>query len=156
MNITFELAPGFRRQNWDHALAFGLISGAAAGAATWFVTAHHVALTLTVAAVCLAGTVLVALTLGFVRGGHVTLARDTLHLRSGFLEVTLPLAELDLAAARRGDQAGASPRLVTRLDRAVTLPRHQGPPVVITPLDPDHFLHTLHGRRHSSPLLATV
>lgn len=156
MNTTFELAPGSRRQNWDHALAFGLISAAAAGAATWFVTAHHVTLTLTVAAVCLAGTVLVALTLGFVSGGRVTLTRDTLHLRSGFLEVTLPLAELDLAAARRGHGADASPRLVTRLDRAVTVPRHHGPPVVLTPLDPDHFLQTLHGHRQSSPVLTTA
>lgn len=140
----FELAPLSRRYNWDKALAISLTPSAPAAVAIWFVTNQNLPVTVIVTTVCFIGTLLVALTLGLTQVGRLTLTPETLRLRSGFLENSVLLADLDLAAARRADDPTANPRLVTRPDHAITIPRRTGPPVVVTPLEPDQFLKVLH------------
>lgn len=145
MNIVFELAPRSRRHDWDKALAFAIAPAAPSFAAIYFF-ADSLALACAVTAVCLAGTFLCALTLASTPLGRVAVTRDALVLDSGFLHARVPLAELDLAAARAGAARDAGLRLATREENAVTIPRRAGPALVVTPLNRDAFLAELRVR----------
>ncbi len=142
MNTVFELAPRSRRHDWDKALAFAIAPAAPSFAAIYFF-ADSLALASAVTAVCLAGTFICALTLASTPLGRVALTREALLLDSGFLRARVPLAELDLAAARPGAARDADLRLATREANAVTIPRRSGPALVVTPLDRDGFLSAL-------------
>jgi hypothetical protein len=142
VNLVFELAPRSRRHDWDKALAFAIAPAAPSVAAIYFFT-ESPALAAAVGTVGLIGTFLCAITLASTPLGRIALTRDALVLDSGFLHARVPLAELDLAAARLGTDATASLRLSTRDAHAVTIPRRTGPALVVTPLDRDTFLATL-------------
>ncbi len=160
VNAVFELAPRSRRHNWDKAMAFAIAPAAPTFAAVYFL-AENITLASVVAGIGFVGTAICAWTISSTPLGRATLTPDELLLESGFLQTRVPLAELDLAAARPGDTAEASPRLDTRTESAVTIPRHQGPAVVVTPLNRDAFLTALRARAGlsaapSSPRLAST
>ena len=141
---SFELAPASRRHDWDKALAFAIAPAAPTFAAIYFF-AGGLALAAIVTGACFVGTFLCAYTLASTPLGRLELDRDSLLLRSGFLQTRIPLTELDLPAVRLGDHDSASPRLVTLARHAVTIPRRSGPPLVVSPLDTDAFLLALRG-----------
>ena len=143
--ITFELAPRSRVHDWDKAIAFAIAPAAPTFAAIYFFT-DELALASIVTAVCVVGILICGFTLPNASLGRVTLTGEALRLDSGFLQATVPLAELDLAAARVGAVEGASLRLSTKPGHAVTIPRRAGPALVVTPLDRDGFVRTLRQR----------
>ena len=142
MLTFFELAPRSRRNDWDKALAFSIAPAVPTFAAIYFFAGGPVLATIVTAA-CFVGTFLCALTLASTPLGRIALTEDELRLDSGFLHTRIPLCELDLDAARAGDDTMASPRLVTAVSYAVLIPRRVGPPIVVTPLNRDAFISTL-------------
>lgn len=147
MHHRFELAPASRRADWPKALAFAIATGAPAYVAIYLIGDHNLALTAIVGSICFLGTFIVGLAMSTGSSGHLALTGDSLLLQSGHLHACVPLAELDLAAARVGIplETLSSPglRLDTRTSHAVTIPRRHGPAVVVTPLDPAEFIRTL-------------
>jgi hypothetical protein len=146
-SITFELAPCSRLQEWDKALAFAIAPAAPTFLAIYFFTGG-LAMATIVTAVCIIGILLCGFTLSSTPLGRVTLTSETLRLDCGFLHATVPLAELDLAATRIGSAVEADLILETKVAHAVTIPRRNGPSLVVTPLDREGFLRTL--RQHSA------
>lgn len=146
MTTLFELAPATRRHDWDKALAFAIAPAAPTFAAIYFF-AGGFPLAAIVTGACFVGTFLCAFTLASTPLGRLELTDDALLLKSGFLHTRIPLAELNLAATRLGDHDSASPRLVTLAPHAVTIPRHAGPPLVVSPLDTESFLLTVQNLR---------
>jgi hypothetical protein len=140
--ITFELAPRSRLHDWDKAIAFSIAPAAPTFAAVYFYT-DDLALATVVTTVCIVGMLICGFTLSSTSLGRVTLTKDALRLDSGFLHATVPLGELDLAAARLGSAPGADLRLATKATHSVTIPRRVGPSLVVTPLDRDGFLRTI-------------
>ncbi len=143
MNTIFPLAPRSRRHDIDKALAFAIAPAAPTFAAIYFF-ADQLQLALIVTSVCFVGTFICALTLASTPLGRIVLTGDTLQLDSGSLHARVPLASLDLASARLGAHPSPSLRLDTRAAHAVTIPARSGPPLVVTPLDRDAFLRTIH------------
>lgn len=145
MNTVFELAPRSRRHDLDKALAFSIAPAAPTFAAIFFFT-DDLVLASIVTGICLVGTFLCAISLASTPLGRVELTRDELLLDSGFLQARVPLADLELAAARPGAAPDADLRLATRSENAVTIPRRHGPGLVVTPLERDRFLSLIKTR----------
>lgn len=143
MTTHIELAPASCRQDWEKACAFAIAAGAPAYVSLWLISARSVPVTLIAGTICLVGVFIVALSVSTRSSGRLTLIDDCFQFDGGSVHLRVPLAELNLAAARPGDDAKASPRLVTRVSHAVTIPRHAGVPVVVTPLDSAGFLQAL-------------
>lgn len=148
MTTRFELAPASRRQDWEKAFSFAFAVGAPAYVSLWLISAGNLPITLIAGSVCFVGVFLVALAISTSSPGRLALIDGTFQLESGHLHLRIPLAELDLAGVRLGDDTDASPRLVTRAAHAVTIPRHTGLPMVVTPLDSAAFIQTL--RTHAA------
>lgn len=142
MNTVFQLAPRSRRHDIDKALAFAIAPSAPSFAAIYFY-ADALPLAIIVTAVCFLGTFICALTLASTPLGRIVLTSDSLLLDSGNLHARVPLASLDLAAARLGADPAASLRLDTRAAHAVTIPARSGAPLVVTPLEHDAFLRSI-------------
>jgi len=147
MHTRFELAPTSRRQDWEKAFAFAFAIGAPAYFSLYLLSDRSLPIALIAGSVCFVGVFIVALAVSTTSPGHLALLDDAVQLDSGHLHLRVPLAELDLAAARLGDDADASPRLITRAAHAVTIPRHSGPALVVTPLDSAAFIQTLRQHR---------
>ncbi len=143
--LTFELAPRSRLHDWDKALAFAIAPSAPTFATVYFM-ADNVLLATVVTLAGFVGILLCAFTLATTRLGRLTLTDNVLRLHSGFLETSVPLADLDLRAARIGMDDTAGDRLLTNTAYAITLPRRSGPPLLVTPIDRDLFLRTLRER----------
>lgn len=148
MTTRFELAPASRGRDWEKALAFAFATGAPAYASLWLISSGSLPVTLITGSVCFVGVFFVALAISTGSPGRLALSDDTFQLESGHLNVRIPLAELDLSHVRLGDDAEASPRLVTRASHAVTIPRRAGSPLVVTPLDSTALIQAL--RTHAS------
>jgi energy-converting hydrogenase Eha subunit C len=142
MNTVFQLAPRSRRHDIDKALAFAIAPAAPSFAAIYFF-ADQLPLALIVTTVCFVGTFICALTLASTPLGRIVLTPDSLLLDSGSLHARVPLASLDLAAARIGADPSPALRLDTLAAHAVTIPARSGQPLVVTPLDREAFLQTL-------------
>lgn len=143
MNTLFELAPRSRIHEWDKALAFAIAPAAPAFAAI-YLFADDLVLAAIVSVACFVGVAICAFVISSTPLGRLAIADGALVLDSGFLHVRVPLAELDLAAARPGATPDADLRLATRAENAVTIPRRAGgPALVVTPLDREAFLATL-------------
>lgn len=147
-NLIFELAPRSRLQDWDKAIAFAIAPAAPTFAAIYFFTGG-LALAAIVTAVCILGILACGFALPNTSLGRVTLTGEALRLDSGFLHATVPLAELDVAAAHLGASPGADIQLETKAGYAVTIPRRVGPSLIVTPLDREGFLRTLRLRAPS-------
>ncbi len=142
MNTIFQLAPRSRRHDIDKALAFAMAPAAPTFAGIYFF-ADQLPLAIIVTSVCFVGTFICTLTLASTPLGRIEITPDALLLHSGCLHAHVPLASLDLSAARPGADPAPSLRLDTRTTHAVTIPARSGPPLVITPLDRDAFLRTV-------------
>lgn len=143
MNTVFPLAPRSRRHEWDKALAFSL-APTAPGFVAIYVFAESLPLALIVTGICFLATFICAITVATTPIGRVELTPDALLLDSGNLHARVPLATLDLAAARPGADPAPGLRLDTLSSHAVTIPARSGAPLVITPLDRAGFLRALH------------
>ncbi len=143
--LTFELAPRSRLHDWDKALAFAIAPSAPTFATVYFM-ADNVLLATVVTLAGFVGILLCAFTLATTRLGRLTLTDNVLRLHSGFLETSVPLADLDLRAARIGMDDTAAYRLLTNTDYAITLPRRSGAPLLVTPIERDLFLRALRER----------
>lgn len=143
MTNHFELAPSSRRQDWEKALAFAFASGAPALVSLYLLSGQNTLIALIAGSVCFLGVFLVALSISTTAAGRLAVQGDTLLFTSGHLSLGVPLADLDLASARAGDDASSSLRLITRADHAVTIPRRAGRAIVVTPLHPAEFIADL-------------
>lgn len=143
MTNHFELAPISRRQDWEKALAFAFASGAPALVSLYLLSGQNTLIALIAGSVCFLGVFLVALSISTTAAGRLAVQGETLLFTSGHLSLGIPLADLDLASARTGDDASASPRLITRAAHAVTIPRRDGRAIVVTPLHPAEFIADL-------------
>jgi hypothetical protein len=143
MSTIIELAPVSRRQNWEKALAFAFATGAPALVSLYLLSDRNPLIALIAGSVCFLGVFVVALSISTANTGRLAVQEDQLLFTDGHLSLGVPLADLDVASARTGDDPDASPRLITRPDHAVTIPRRTGRAVVVTPLHPVEFIEKL-------------
>ena len=107
MTNHFELDPISRRQDWEKALAFAFASGAPALVSLYPLFRKNPLIALVAGSVRFLGVFLVALSSSTTAAGQLAVRGVTLRFTSGHLSLGVPLADLDLASARAGDEAPA-------------------------------------------------
>lgn len=148
MTHNFEVAPPPHNTDWDKCVAFALPPAAGVAAAiAWF--EGNLQLGLITGAVCFVGTFICAWPLARSPRGYVRLTDTELQLGSGWMQTRVAFADLDLAAASRGNPPATAPTvtsLVTHEAHSVRIPRRGAGELVISVAEPAEFLAALHTR----------